>query len=215
MIKIKRPLSRFTLPLLLFVSTLLMFIQAAIKHNESGILLFIIDSIIHSVFFISLFFVFSGKNRLFFIIFVVLFAILFSLFYLISFQHNSFKYYLKNHPDLLQSCMKEEYHNPEKQTLAYCFTKTHDEHDLDSDIFYDSGNEFSRPYVERSCDWWRAFDVLAAKNSPSILHKFNFLETVRDMNISVSKFGYSYYSVSYSFEFLYVSPENKKACKQH
>ncbi|UJR53414.1 hypothetical protein [Dickeya zeae] len=109
--------------------------------------------------------------------------------------------------------MKEEYHNPEKQTLAYCFTNTNDDHGLDTDVFYDSGNEFARPYVERSCDWWRALNNIAMKSSPSRINNFTLLETVRDMNMSASDLGYSYYSVSYSTEYSYIPPENKKACK--
>ncbi|MEQ4511141.1 MAG: hypothetical protein ABN480_11140 [Dickeya sp.] len=215
--KLKIPISRFKLSLsLLLITTFLMIIKKSMNHHENGTLDSILSSVIHWVFFISLFFVFLEKKRLFFIIFIVFFSIFFIYFHFgfdVKLQRHDFESYIKNHPNLLQSCMKEEYHNPEKQTLAYCFTNTHDDHGLDTDVFYDSGNEFARPYVERSCDWWRAFDALATKSSPSRLHNFNSLETIRDMNISIFDLGHSYYSVSYSFEFLYISPENKKACK--
>ncbi|QIZ46187.1 hypothetical protein [Dickeya zeae] len=216
--KLKISMSRINLVLLsLLILLLAKIIETSIRYQTLSTYNSLIDKVSYGFFLISLIILFFEKKLLALFVFIVSFILMAILIRYNPSEmllHYSFYFYKNNHPDFFSKCIKEEYHNSEKQILAYCFTVSNESnHSDDGDILYDSGNELNKPYTERSCDWWRAFSNLAMKSRPSRLNNFTLLETVKDMNLIIISLGYSYYEVRYSFEPFYIDGTQKNTCK--
>ncbi|MBP2859710.1 MULTISPECIES: hypothetical protein [Dickeya] len=212
--KLKLPISR--LKLTVFSSLLLITssnIQYLIKYQNLSDYAHAFYRISYLLFFISLTILFFEKKGLAFFILINTLVVLTFYDFESSLLHYSFEFYKKSHPDLFSKCIKEEYHNPEKQILAYCFSTNEPAHTFDRDVMYDSGNELQKQNAERSCEWDDAFKKLAMQNSFSMLHSFAMAENVDVINFNVINLGSSYYEIRYSIDPLYTPLTQKKSCK--